>query len=116
MSIRLCALLALLNSPDFPNRTVWRLSIDSTKHLLDRKVNTCERSANGHRTAGLFHDVIVRPSATVTTTGNSDHPFEGDHYLLMGGCYYHKIMCGEAVEKWRSRDTERTKVADFDIR
>ncbi|PMD42916.1 hypothetical protein L207DRAFT_377234, partial [Hyaloscypha variabilis F] len=31
---------------------------------------------------------------------------EGDHYLLLGDCYIHGIMQGEAVEEWVSANPE----------
>lgn len=40
---------------------------------------------------------------------------EGDHYLLLGDCYVHGIMQGEAVEEWVSANPEKFKEVEFEI-
>jgi hypothetical protein len=41
---------------------------------------------------------------------------EDDHYLLVGECYVHGIMDGEAIKKWREGKLGAVKAESFEIR
>lgn len=62
---------------------------------------------------------ILKPGDVVAVIFGAKVPFilrpEGDHYLLLGDCYVHGIMKGEAVEEWAGANPEKFDDVEFEI-
>ncbi|KAN0102572.1 Heterokaryon incompatibility protein (HET) domain containing protein [Hyaloscypha variabilis] len=62
---------------------------------------------------------ILKAGDVVAVIFGAKVPFilrpDGDHYLLLGDCYVHGIMKGEAVEEWVSANPEKFKDVEFNV-
>jgi hypothetical protein len=74
------------------------------------------RTAKGY--LGLGPE-ILKAGDIVAVIFGAKVPFilrpEGDHYLLVGDCYVHGVMQGEAVEEWVGANPETLEEMDFEI-